>query len=487
MDPEEKMINDRKSKLKELRNWGVEPYPYIFNQKNHAQDITDKYSKIKTGEETKVKVSMAGRVMLVRIMGKASFFDIQDESGRIQCYIRKDDVKEAYKVFKKVDIGDFVGIEGTVFKTKKGELSIFVRKFTLLTKTLRPLPEKWHGLKDVELRYRKRYLDLIANPELKEVFIKRQRIIDTMRAQFNKKGFLEVETPILQPIYGGANARPFKTFLHDLKMDVYMRVSNELYLKRLIVGGFEKVFEFSKDFRNESIDRSHNPEFLQVEAYQAYADYNDTMRLVEDVVEASCKAVNGSTKAEYEGHKVDFKKPWKRITMKDAIKAHANIDVDKFDLDGLKKLLKKNHIEFEKDISHGSAILLLFEELVEDKLIQPHFVMQYPKESTPLCKRDRDNPEFNEQFECYICGMEVANSYSELNDPIIQRKNLEEQAKQLRQGDNEAHPMDEDFIQAIETGMPPTGGVGIGIDRVCMIILGQKSIRDVILFPFMKV
>jgi lysyl-tRNA synthetase class 2 len=419
-------------------------------------------------------------------MGKASFLHVQDQSGKIQIYLRQDEVGEkSYKLFKKFDLGDIIGIEGTIFTTKAGEVSVWAKKVTLLCKSIRPLPEKFHGLKDTELRYRKRSLDLISNPEVKEIFIKRTKVFDFIRNYLNNKNFMEVETPIIQPIYGGAAARPFKTHLNDLKMDVYLRVSDELYLKRLIVGGFERVYEFSKDFRNEGVDSTHNPEFTQVEFYQSYADYNDMMKTTEEIISGACKYINGTTKVKFKGHKIDIKKPFKRMTMKDAIKTHGRIDVDKLNDKELKKKLDQNKLEYHK-FSKGVAIQLLFEHFAEDKLIQPTFIIEHPRETTPLCKVSRNDPDLIERFELFVAGFELSNAYSELNDPVKQRELLEDQAKQLKSGDEEANPMDEDFVKAIEVGMPPTGGVGIGLDRLLMVLTGKDSIKEVILFPFMK-
>src|SRR3989344_5411501 len=443
METDNQLIKQRIDKIDDMRKRGINPYPYKFDKKNSSLDIIENFSKLKKEEKADTKVSIAGRIVSSRIMGKASFIDIQDEKGKIQIYVRKDDVGEdSYNLFKKFDLGDFVGVEGVVFSTKAGEVSVWAKKIELLSKSIRPLAEKWHGLKDPELRYRKRYLDLISNPKVKEIFIKRFKLINFIRNYLNKRNYIEVETPIMQPIYGGAAARPFKSHLNDLKMDVYMRVSNELYLKRLIVGGFERVYEFSKDFRNESIDSTHNPEFTMIEFYEAYADYNDMMKIVEDLFRQGCKEINGT-------YKIKF---------------------------------RNNEVEFSRSIT----IKLLFEELVEDKLIQPAFIIEHPRETTPLCKVSRKDDSLIERFELFICGFELSNAYSELNDPVLQRKLLEDQAKQLRGGDDEANPMDEDFVEAIEMGMPPTSGVGIGIDRMMMVLTGSDSIKEVILFPFMK-
>lgn len=480
-------IEQRKKKLEEIKKLNINPYPYSFNLKNTSLEIHEEFKKLKPHEKTNKKVSIAGRIITMRVMGKASFSTVQDHLGKIQLYITLDNLGEpAYNLFKKFDLGDIIGVEGIVFRTKMGEITVQVSKLELLCKSIRPLPEKWHGLKDIEIRYRKRYLDLIANPEIKNTFIKRTEIINAMREFLKDKGFLEVETPILQPVYGGANARPFKSFLHELKMDVYLRISNELYLKRLIVGGFDKVFEIGKDFRNESIDKTHNPEFTMMECYWAYADYEDVMNLTEDMFICIAKKVLGKTKIDYQGKLIDLKKPWQRLTMLDSLKKYAKIDIEKHTDRELKELLNKNHIELKKEFSRGNAIQALFEELVEENLINPVFITDHPKETTALCKGKRGNPLLIERFEPFINGMEMGNAYSELNDPIIQRQLLEEQAKQLKAGDEEANPADEDFLEAIEVGMPPTGGLGIGIDRLIMILTNQPSIRDALLFPFMK-
>ncbi len=489
MPTEEELIGERRRKRDELLKLGVNPYPYKYSPTHKSVEIMDKYKSLAPEQKTDDVVKVAGRIIALRRMGKATFMHILDQSGRVQAYFKFDDLK-TYDHLKLADMGDFIGVEGAVFKTKTGEITIWAKNFEILCKSLRPLPEKWHGLKDIEQRYRKRHLDLIMNPEVKETFIKRTKIIDALRNALNGKGFLEVDTPILQPIYGGAAAKPFKTHLNSLKMDVFMRISNELYLKRLLVGGFEKIYEFAKDFRNEDIDRSHNPEFTQVEAYQAYGDFNDMKELVMDLYIAAAKAVHGSTKFEYQGQIIDVKKPWQEYTMVEALRKFAGIDADKVTMEDMNKLCKEHALEVVRNPTKGQLIQALFEELVEDKLIQPTLITHHPIESTPLCKPCREqhlNEHFIERFEPFIAGMEIANAYSELNDPVLQRKLLEEQASQLRAGSEEAHPMDEDFVEAIETGMPPTGGIGIGIDRMVMIVTNNPSIRDVLFFPFMKI
>ncbi|MDP6641800.1 MAG: lysine--tRNA ligase [Candidatus Nanoarchaeia archaeon] len=486
MEEEHRLVAQRKQKLNELRKNNIEPYPYKFDKKDNSRDIFDKFKKLKREEKTKDKVSLAGRIMSLRIMGKVSFGHLQDFSGRIQFYVKEDEIgKQNYKLFKKFDIGDFVGINGIIFKTKKGETSIWVKKLELLTKSLRPLPEKWHGLKNIETRYRQRYLDLLMNHDVKEIFLKRSQIINAIREFLNSKGFMEVETPLLQPLYGGANARPFKTKINAYNMDMFLSISPELYLKRLIIGGFEKVYTISKNFRNEGVDKSHNPEFSMLEFYWAYADYNDIMKITEDLVNFVAKKVNKSTKIRYQSKDIELKKPWKKLSMKNAIKKYLKINIDKFDDKKIKSYMKGNNIEYKGDFNRGLAIELIFESLVQDKLIQPVFIIDHPKESTPLCKPKRGDHHLIERLEPYVYGWEIGNGYSELNDPELQRTLLKKQSNQ-RLVDEENHPVDEDFIKALEYGMPPTGGMGIGVDRLAMILTDSPTIRDVIFFPFMK-
>ncbi len=472
--------------LDEIRKMGFDPYPYSFDRTDFIKDIVEKYSNIKAGEKIEdVKVAIAGRIKSKRQHGKLSFADIEDSSGSMQAFIGVDNVSEKdYELFSKIGIGDIVGVEGGIIKTVKGELSILVKRLTLLSKAVRTLPSQWYGLKDVEIRYRQRYVDLIMNPEVRKTFMIRTRIIDTIREFLNKKGFLEVETPILQPIYGGAAAKPFKTFMNDIKQDVFLRTADELYLKRLIVGGFDGVYEFAKDFRNESIDLKHNPEFTMLEFYKSYIDYNGVMDLFEELIKYVAEKVLGTTKIEYQGHKIDLAK-WERITMVDAIKKYLGEDVTKMDLKELRKVAEKHKIEVG-DMTRGEVINALFES-VDDKIINPTILMDYPKETVPLCKPKRGNPEFIERFEPFVCGFELGNAYSELNDPVLQKKLLEEQVK-IRKKVSEpwTEALDEDFIRAMEYGMPPMGGIGIGIDRLVMLLTNSASIRDVIFFPFMK-
>jgi lysyl-tRNA synthetase, class II len=482
MPSEQELIDERVRKIDTLRQRGINPYPYKFIVTTKSDELHTKYDKLKPQDETQDKVSVAGRVMGLRRMGKIAFIHLQDGQGKIQTYLAKDSLED-YNALKQLDRGDFLGVEGTIFKTKTGEITVKAEKFVILSKAIRPLPEKYHGLKDKEIRYRKRYLDMIMNPDVKKALLARTTVMDTIRHVLNNKGFLEVETPILHSIYGGASARPFKSHLNALDMPVYMRVSNELFLKRLLIGGIEKVYEFSKDFRNEGTDRTHNPEFTQIEIYEAYVDLYDIMTLCEDVFRAAAKSL-GSTTITFSDHEIDLAKPFVRITMMDAIKKYGNIDVKDMSEADLQTEVKK--LKLKPANNKGMMILQLFEELAESKLIQPTFVTEHPVETTPLAKTSRENPDLVERFELFIAGTEYGNAYSELNDPIKQRELLEAQAKELRGGDDEAHPMDEDFVEAMEYGMPPAGGIGIGIDRMIMLLCNKDSIRDVIFFPFMK-
>ena len=484
----ENLDESKLKKLEELKALGINPYPYSYSQTDHALEINQKYSHLNSGDHTKDTVSVAGRIMLKRVMGKASFFHLQDQSGKVQLYLQEDKLgKEKYDIItKKTDLGDFLGIAGIIFKTQKGEVTIEVSSSEILCKSLRPLPEKFHGLKDEELRYRQRYVDLIVNPEVKEVFIKRAKIYRAIREFLDQKDFIEVRTPILQTQYGGANARPFITQINAWKMPMYLRIAYELDLKRLIVGGFERIYDLSSCFRNEDADRTHNPEFAMMEIQWAYADYNKAMELTEQLWDYVAKKVLGTTIIEYGGNKIDLTAPWKRLTMKEALKQLAKIDLDKLSDKELVALIRQHKIECEGKTSRGEMMVLLFEELCEDKLIQPTHIIDHPKESCPLAKPHRDNPELIERIEPYINGWEVGNCYSELTDPILQRELLEEQAKKGRGGDEEAHPMDEDFIRALEIGLPPNTGIGIGVDRMVMLMTGADSIRDIILFPTMK-
>ena len=493
----------RREKLTQLNKLGVNPYPYSFEVTHYSKNIKADVRLIRD-EETNAEtesVSIAGRVMTRRIMGKAAFFNLQDSEGTIQVYIRRDDVGiENYNtVFKKmVDIGDIVGIKGFVFKTRTGETTVHADEFEFLTKTLRPIPtpkeivnedgEKviFDAFADKELRYRQRYVDLIVNPEVRDTFRKRTQLVQTMREFMNLRGYLEVETPILQPIYGGATARPFVTHHNTLDMDLYLRVANELYLKRLIVGGFDGVYEFSKDFRNEGLSRFHNPEFTQVELYVAYKDYNWMMDFTEKMIEKVAVDIHGSTKVTVGEHEIDFKAPWPRVPMFEAIEKETGHNLYGKNLEELKPIAKELHIQMDDSFGVAKIIDEIFGEYVESKLIQPTFITDYPVEMSPLTKKHRSKDGLVERFECICNGKEIANAYSELNDPIDQRKRLEEQAALREGGDLEAMAVDEDFIRALEYGMPPTAGIGIGIDRLSMIMTNSESIRDVLFFPQMK-
>ncbi len=485
----------RREKLNILRSKGIEPYPAaLYPVDSSSKDIKEQF------EEGK-KVIIAGRLMSRRIQGKASFAELQDGKGRIQVYFNRDEIcpgedKELYNdVYKKLlDIGDFIGVEGELFTTKVGEKTVMVKDFTLLSKALKPLPlpktdsegNTYDGFVDPELRYRQRYADLAVNPQIKEIFVKRTKLFNAMRQFFNDREYFEVETPILQPIPGGASARPFITHHNSLDIPLYMRIANELYLKRLIVGGFEGVYEFSKNFRNEGMDRTHNPEFTAMEIYVAYKDYNWMMEFTEQLLEYCALAVNGTTEAVFGEHKVDFKAPYARVTMADSIKHFTGFDITGKSEDELREAAKGMGIEVDDTMGKGKLIDEMFGEKCEGNYIQPTFITDYPKEMSPLCKTHRDNPELTERFELMICGKEVANAYSELNDPIDQRERFEEQLKLSEKGDDEAMFIDQDFIRALEYGMPPTSGLGIGMDRLIMYLTNNQSIQEVLFFPQMK-
>ncbi|MBR9700569.1 lysine--tRNA ligase [Candidatus Woesearchaeota archaeon] len=487
MDEDHRLIAEKKRKLEELRKLDIEPYPYSYDQTHHAAEIKTLFAKLQEEESSGESVSIAGRLMLFRDMGKIAFGQIQDETGRIQIMCRKNILGDSYKLFKLYDLGDFLGVKGEVIKTRTGEITVLAKEVTLLSKSVRPLPEKYHGVQDDELKFRKRYLDLLMNPEVKEMFIKRAKIIRSVRKVLDDKGFLEVETPTLQVIHGGANAKPFVTHIHAWDMPMYLSISPELYLKRLLVGGFEKVYTICKNFRNEGVDQTHNPEFTMMECYQAYVDYEEMMTVTEDCYAEASKAVNGSTKVERDGVELDFTPPWPRIKMKDAIKEHGKIDVDELSDKELKDLVKKHDLKAAEKSTRGEIIMALFEHFAEPKLIQPCHVTIHPVETTPFCKPARSGEEgMIERFESFCLGMELSNAYSEINDPAEQRKHLETQAAALKKGDEEAHPMDEDFVESVEQGMPPAGGLGVGIDRMVILLTGAEGIRDVILFPTMK-
>ncbi|MDD3894605.1 MAG: lysine--tRNA ligase [Syntrophomonadaceae bacterium] len=472
----------RREKLQELREMGVEPFGQRFDRTAMTAEIHAQFEQM----EGKT-VRIAGRIMSKRRHGKAGFADIADISGSIQLYFRKEDVgEESYELFKKLDIGDILGVEGEVFRTQKGEISIHVRDFTYLSKSLNPLPEKWHGLKDVELRYRQRYVDLIVNPEVKDVFMKRSRFIKEMRNYLDNRGFLEVETPMMQPIAGGATARPFITHHNALDIDLYLRIAPELYLKRLIVGGLEKVYEINRNFRNEGISTRHNPEFTMLEIYQAYADYEVMMELTEEMISAVVEKVTGSMQVEFEGTTIDFKPPWKRLPMLEAIREHTGLDFTTIlDDEAARQAAQSVNLKVDEG-ARGEIINEIFETFVEEKLVQPTFIYGHPVEISPLAKRNVEHPEFTDRFEVFIMQREIANAFSELNDPIDQRERFVKQVQKRAGGDAEAHMMDEDYLNALEYGMPPAGGLGIGIDRLIMLVTNSSSIRDVILFPTLR-
>ena len=474
----------RREKLAELQQNGKDPFVITkYDQTHHSQEIKDQFEEL----EGK-RVSIAGRMMSKRVMGKASFCNVQDLKGNIQSYVARDSVgEENYKEFKKLDVGDVIGIEGEVFRTKTGEISIHASHVTLLSKSLQILPEKFHGLTNTDTRYRQRYVDLIMNPEVKDTFIKRSRIISAIRKYLDGEGFMEVETPMLVANAGGAAARPFETHFNALNEDLKLRISLELYLKRLIVGGLEKVYEIGRVFRNEGLDTRHNPEFTLMELYQAYTDYNGMMDLTENLYRHVAQEVLGTTKIIYNGIEMDLGKPFERITMVDAVKKYAGIDWNEVEtLEQARELAKEHNIEFEERHKKGDILNLFFEEYVEEHLVQPTFVMDHPIEISPLTKKKPENPDYVERFEFFMNGWEMANAYSELNDPIDQRERFAQQDANAAAGDDEAEHTDEDFLNALEIGMPPTGGIGFGIDRMCMLLTDSAAIRDVLLFPTMK-
>jgi len=487
------LIERRLEEIKELRNKNIEPYAYSFNVDSYSVDIKSNYDSLE-GKD----VNVAGRIMALRRMGKASFATIMDNKGKIQLYLRGDDIGEVYDAFKLMDIGDIIGVSGYVFKTKTGEISVHAKSLQLLSKSIRPIPITKESVDesgnkvlhdqfaDKELRYRQRYVDLIVNPEVKDTFIQRSKIVSEIRRYLDNLGLVEVETPILQPLYGGASARPFITHHNALDIDLYLRIADELYLKRLIVGGFDGVYEISKDFRNEGMDRTHNPEFTMMEMYVAYKDYIWMMETVENMVAAVCKNVYGTLKFNIEGTEVDFTPPWNRLSMVDELLTVTGLDVMKASKDELKAAVKKFGGEPEKNTSKSALIDELFEVSIQHKVIQPTFVIDYPVELSPLAKKHRSREGLVERFEGFVLGREICNAFSELNDPIDQRQRFEAQVKMREEGDEEAHQVDEDFLRALEYGMPPTSGLGVGIDRLVMLLTSQPSIRDVILFPQMK-
>src|SRR3989344_2424465 len=475
----------RIKKLELLKSKGVNPYPAESSRELALHEATLNFDTLEKNKEIKW---IAGRVMSIRGQGAIIFITLNDGTGTFQGLLKKDVLGgEKFNFFNEVvDIGDFVEIQGNFFTTKRGEKTLEATDWHMLSKSLKPLPEKWHGLQDVEERYRKRYLDLIMNPLVKNVFVNRSKVVEAIREFLIERGYLEVQPPILQPIYGGGSARPFASKLNALDIPIYMRISNELYLKRLVVGGFEKVFEFSVDFRNEGIDRSHNPEFMLFEAMTAYKDYFFGMQIIEDITEYAVKKIAGGTKVMYQGTEIDFKKPWRRISMREAIKEYAGIDIEEMDDNKLDAFLDKHKIELNGEYTRGNAIMAISEKFCEKNFIQPTILYDYPVETSPLAKHKASNPKYAERFEQYIFGMEVGNNYSELNDPVILESNWSKQEEALTRGDEEAQRMDKDFINALEVGMPPTCGIAISMDRLTMLVTDQHSIRDVIFFPFMK-
>lgn len=478
------LLKVRRDKLKDLQEHGKDPFQITkYDVTSHSQEIKDNYGSME-GKE----VTVAGRMMFKRVMGKASFCNVQDLQGNIQAYVARDSIgEESYKDFKKYDVGDILGIKGEVFKTKTGEISVHAHEVTLLSKSLQILPEKFHGLTDTDIRYRQRYVDLIMNNEVKDTFIKRSKVISSIRKYLDGQGFMEVETPMLVSNAGGAAARPFETHFNALDEDLKLRISLELYLKRLIVGGMERVYEIGRVFRNEGLDTRHNPEFTLMELYQAYTDYHGMMDLTENLYRYVAKEVTGSEILTYGEHKMDLSKPFERITMVDAVKKYANIDFNEIHTtEEAKKLADEHHIEYEERHKKGDILSMFFEQYAEEHLIQPTFVMDHPIEISPLTKKKPDNPEYVERFEFFMNGWEMANAYSELNDPMDQRERFAAQEKAFAAGDEEANHTDEDFLNALDIGMPPTGGIGFGIDRMVMMMTDSPAIRDVLLFPTMK-
>ncbi|MGB7055204.1 MAG: lysine--tRNA ligase [bacterium] len=472
-------MEERLKKLEKLKELGVNPYPYNFDRTHTFCQIKDDFATL---SQTEQKVSTCGRVITVRGHGKTLFATLTDEAERMQVYLRKDRLGEKFDLFQYFDVGDIMGLDGTVFKTKTDEITVLVSDYVLLSKSLRPLPEKWHGLRDIEMRYRKRYLDLIANTEVRDIFKKRTRLINAMRQFLDKQGFIEVETPVLQSIYGGAAAHPFKTHYKALEQDMFLRIADELYLKRLIVGGYEKVYEVCRDFRNEGIDRMHNPEFTMLELYQAYADYNDIMELVEQMIEHLVMETSPEKKLKFADRTIEFSRPFKRVKYVGSLNEKLGLDVLSAGESEIDKHCEQHGIDYKK-LTRGSKIDKLFSELVQNNLIDPTFVVDYPKIISPLAKTHREDEKLVERFELVVFGVEIANAFSELNDPVEQRKRFESQIAHKEEGIRE---IDEDYLEALEHGMPPTGGIGIGIDRLCMVLLNQPSIRDVILFPQLR-
>jgi len=499
-EPEHSAGDEREQrieKLKALRAAGIDPYPARFGVRQTVEESLQAFAAVESaagngsteGQVSAPNVRTAGRLMSLRVMGKASFAHLADSTGRVQLYLRQDEVgQESYDRFLKlIDIGDIVGVEGSMFRTRTGEVTVRVSEMTLLTKALRPLPEKWHGLTDVEARYRQRYLDLLTNERARNTFVLRTRVISAVRRFLDERGFLEVETPVLQPIYGGAAARPFVTFHNEMNANLYLRISDELYLKRLVIGGLDRVYEIGHDFRNEGVSTRHHPEFTMLEVYQAYADYHDMMRLTEEMYFSVAQQVLGTAHVTFSGQEIDLTPPWRRVTMRDAILEATGIDILLAnDLPSLLDAIRQHGLELEVKHNWGKQVEELFDATVQSDLVQPTFVLNHPVEISPLAKRHADQPSLVERFEFFIAGQESGNAFSELNDPIDQRSRFENQGQHRSDGDEEAHPMDEDWIRALEHGMPPTGGLGVGIDRMMMVLTDTPSIREVILFPALR-
>jgi len=477
---------EKKRKLKALWEQKLDPYPHNFKRTHTSLQIQNQYEHLNTGDQTKEEIKLAGRLMLKRGMGKAAFFNIQDQDGDLQVYIKLQELdKTSESFFSLVDIGDIIACQGTMFRTKKGELTLRCQQFQILCKSIEPLPEKYHGIEDKELKYRSRYLDLIMNPDSKKVFITRSKVIKEIRSFLDNRGFMEVDTPVLQPLYGGAAAHPFSTHHRALNCNLYLKISPELYLKRLIIGGFEKVYELGKNFRNEGIDRSHNPEFMMLEYYEAYTDYLDQIKQFEELVCHIVKTIKNCLKFKYQGRLIDFTPPWKRLSVLDGIQQYADFSPEKLSDTELFNKIKSLGSDLEKPNLRGIMIMEAFELSVEKHLWDPTFIIDFPKDVSPLTKLHRKNKNLVERFEPFVAGMELGNAYTELNDPIDQRHRLADQEKQ-RQSNDVAHPMDYDFAKAIDTGMPPTGGVGLGVERLILLLSDQPSIRDIILFPTLK-
>lgn len=480
---EKDLTSVRVEKMERLRALGVDPYGQRYERTHQLRDILDNFEALE-GQ----KVSVAGRLMAIRGHGKASFADLRDMSGRTQIYVKVDQVGERlYEIWNLLDLGDLIGCRGTVFRTRRGEISIQIEDFSLLAKCLHPLPEKWHGLKDVDLRYRQRYLDLIVNPEIREAFLIRSRVVREMRNYLDERGYFEVETPAMNAVAGGASARPFITYHNTLDLKLYLRIATELHLKRLVVGGFEKVYEIGRIFRNEGISTKHNPEFTSIELYQAYADYNDMMRLTEEMIAHISERVLGTQVIEYQGQTIDLTPPWPRVKLYDALRRYAGVDLESAGSDEeARALAKRLALDLPPNATKGMVMDEIFSELVEPKLSGPVFLLDYPIEISPLAKKIPDHPGLTYRFEAFISGREIANAFSELNDPADQRSRFEAQMMEKAKGNEEAHELDEDYLRALEYGLPPTGGLGIGIDRLCMLFARADSIRDVILFPLMR-